>query len=146
MLKKGARAPDFSAPNQNGKKVSLKDFKGKWLLLYFYPKDFTSGCTTEACNLRDNFDELQKIVEVVGVSADSVESHEKFAKNYSLPFILLSDSKRELIKAYGVGIGFLAKRVSFFIDPSGEIVKIYNRVKPEKHANQIIADLKELRK
>ncbi len=115
-------------------------------MLYFYPKDFTSGCTTEACNLRDNFDELQKIVEVVGVSADSVESHEKFAKNYSLPFILLSDSKRELIKAYGVGIGFLAKRVSFFIDPSGEIVKIYNRVKPEKHANQIIADLKELRK
>ncbi len=146
MLKKGNRAPDFSAPDQNGRKVSLKDFKGKWLLLYFYPKDFTSGCIAEACNLRDSFDELQKIVKVVGVSVDSVESHAKFVKNYSLPFTLLSDSKRELIKTYEVGIGFLAKRVSFLINSSGKIVKIYNRVKPEKHADQIIADLKDLQK
>ena len=144
MLKEGDDAPNFSALDQNGKSVSLNDFGGKWLFLYFYPKDFTSGCTTEACQLRDNFDELQEMVEVVGVSSDSVESHTKFIKKHSLPFTLLADPKRELIKTYGAGIGPLTKRVSFLINPEAKIVKIYNKVDPKTHATQIIADLKEL--
>lgn len=144
MLKEGDIAPSFSALDQNDNSVSSKDFIDKWLLLYFYPKDFTSGCTTEACKLRDNFDELKKLVEIVGVSADSVESHSKFAEEHSLPFTLLSDSNRELIKAYGVGIGPISKRVSFLIDPSSRIVKIYNKVDPEKHSDQIILDFKKV--
>jgi len=144
MLKEGDDAPAFSALNQDGNEVSLKDFMGKWLFLYFYPKDFTSGCTTEACQLRDNFNELQKMVEVVGVSSDSVKSHAKFAEKHSLPFTLLADPKRELIKTYGVGIGPLTKRVSFLINPEAKIVKIYNKVDPKTHATQIIADLNKL--
>jgi peroxiredoxin Q/BCP len=146
MLKIGDSTPDFSTLDQSGKNVSLKDFKGRWLFLYFYPKDFTSGCTTEACQLRDNFDKLQKMVEVVGVSSDSVESHAKFAEKHSLPFTLLADPKRKLIKTYGVGIGPLVKRVSFLINPETKIVKIYNKVDPKTHATQIIADLKKLQK
>jgi len=144
MLKEGDGAPNFSALDQNGKNVSLDDFKEKWLFLYFYPKDFTSGCTTEACQLRDNFGELQKMVEVVGVSSDSVESHAKFIKKHSLPFTLLADPKRKLIKTYGVGIGPFTKRVSFIINPQAKIVKIYNKVDPKIHATQIITDLKKL--
>ena len=146
MLKVGDSAPDFSTSDQNAKSISLNDFKGKWLFLYFYPKDFTSGCTTEACQLRDNFDKLQKIVEVVGVSSDSVESHAKFAEKHSLPFTLLADPKRKLIKTYGVGMGPFAKRVSFLVNPKAKIVKIYNKVDPKTHATQIIADLKKLQK
>ncbi len=146
MLKEGDGAPNFTALDQNGKNVSLKDFEGKWLFLYFYPKDFTSGCTTEACQLRDNFSELLKMVEVVGVSSDSVKSHAKFIKKHSLPFTLLADPKRKLIKAYGVGIGPFTKRVSFLINTEAKIVKIYNKVDPEIHATQIITDLNKLQK
>lgn len=144
MLNVSDNAPNFSALDQNGKNVSLKDFEGKWLFLYFYPKDFTSGCTTEACQLRDNFDELQKIVEVIGVSSDSVESHAKFAEKHSLPFTLLADPKKDLIKTYGARIGPFTKRISFLISPEAKIVKIYNKVNPETHATQIIADLNKL--
>lgn len=146
MLKVGDSAPVFSALNQERKDVSFKDFRGEWLLLYFYPKDFTSGCTTEACEFRDNFEEIKKLVEVVGVSSDSVDSHVKFTKTHSLPFTLLSDTKKEMKKRYGVGGVFASNRVSFLIDPSGKIVKIYSKVDPRKHAHQVIADLEKLRK
>lgn len=140
----GSPSPDFSAPDQNGKVHALTDFKGHWLLLYFYPKDFTSGCTTEACSLRDNFDKLSKSVTIVGVSGDSVESHKKFAEKYTLPYFLLADPERKMVADYGANGLIFTKRTSFLIDPTGKIVKIYTHVDPQTHAGQIIEDLKVL--
>lgn len=141
----GNSAPDFSATDQDGKVQALADFKGKWLLLYFYPKDFTSGCTTEACSFRDNFSKLSKLVTIVGVSADTVDSHQKMVERYALPFTLLADPDRKIIKAYGADGLIFARRTSFLIDPTGKIVKIYDRVDPQTHATQILSDLKHLR-
>ena len=141
-LIEGTTAPDFSSPDQNGIVHSLMEYRGKWLLLYFYPRDFTSGCTTEACSLRDNFSQLSKLVTIIGVSGDSIDSHKKFSEKYALPFTLLADPERKLIKAYGADGLIFAKRTSFLIDPKGKIVKIYDRVDPQTHAGQIIGDLK----
>ena len=141
QLKVNDEAPDFSAPDQNGVTRSLNEFKGKWLLLYFYPKDFTGGCTTEACNFRDNFSELSNKVTVVGVSGDTAESHKKMVEKYTLPFTLLADPNKELINAYGADGLVFARRTSFLIDPTGKIVKIYDRVDPQAHAGQILKDL-----
>lgn len=142
QLNIGDKAPVFSAPDQNGKTRKLSNYKGKWLLLYFYPKDFTLGCTREACEFRDNFSELNKKVNIVGVSPDSQESHAKFAAKHDLPFTLLADTKRQIISAYGAKVGIFTRRFSYLINPEGRIAKIYRSVNPRIHAKQILKDLK----
>jgi peroxiredoxin Q/BCP len=145
-LQNGQLAPEFELPDQDGKIHQLSDYKGKWLLLYFYPQDDTSGCTKEACSMRDNLPNFGKInAEVLGVSADSVESHKNFEKKYQLTFTLLSDTKKIAINKYGVWENGI-KRTSFLINPAGEIAKIYEQVNPEIHAAQVLADLAELTK
>lgn len=139
----GSRAPDFTLPDQEGKEHSLADYKGKWVLLYFYPKDDTPGCTIEACAIRDQFKDFTEIGAVVlGVSTDSVASHKKFATAYELPFTLLADVHKEMVGVYGV----FGNRTSFLIDPMGKIAKVYEKVKPELHAAEVIADLKAFAK
>lgn len=153
MLKQGDKAPEFNLPDQNGAMHALKDERGKWVLLYFYPKDDTPGCTTEACSLRDSFPAFEKLgITVFGASADSVKSHGKFAEKYKLPFTLLADEEKTLVNDYGVwgkkkfmGREYLGvKRWSFLIDPNGKIAKIYEDVKPAQHVEMVLADLKEL--
>ncbi len=144
MLNEGQQAPDFSLLDQDGHKHSLGEYKGKWVLLYFYPKDDTPGCTAEACALRDNYADLTKLSVVIGVSADSVESHKKFVDKYHLPFTLLADPEKKVIKEYGAnGIPF-NKRISYLIDPQGKIVKVYPKVDPQQHAAEISKDLQAL--
>lgn len=147
----GSLAPDFSLPDQDGKAHSLKEYKGKWLLLYFYPKDNTEGCTKEACMIRDDFMGFKKLdVEIIGVSVDSVKSHKKFAQDYKLPFTLLSDDKKEVVNLYGVwakkkfmGREYMGTlRTSFLINPEGKIEKIYEKVKPAEHSKEVLEDLK----
>ena len=144
------KAPDFTLNDQNNTPHSLADYKGKWVVLYMYPRDETPGCTTEACVFRDSHEALlAKNAVVLGVSKDSVQSHEKFAANHELPFTLLSDPSTETIKAYdALGPGFMGhistQRKTFIIDPSGEIVKTYAKVTPAQHATQILKDLEEL--
>ena len=154
-LKINDLAPDFSLPDQDNKIHKLSDYKGKWVLLYFYPKDNTPGCTTEACTLRDAFEEFdRKNAVVLGVSADSPKSHAGFASKHKLPFTLLSDENKEVLTAYGVWAKkkFLGKeymgilRNSYLIDPKGKIVKIYKGVKPAKHAEEVLVDLIKLQK
>lgn len=150
-LQIGKKAPAFTTLDQDGNKQSLKDYLGKWVLLYFYPKDDTPGCTKEACALRDMFPHFKKIAAVVlGVSTDSVKSHGKFVKKYDLPFTLLADEDKKIVEAYEVwgkkkfmGREYMGTmRTSFLIDPSGAIAKIYESVKPEVHAEEVLADLK----
>lgn len=150
----GSSAPGFSLPDQDGKVHSLEDYAGKWLLLYFYPNDDTPGCTKEACGIRDRWAEFARAgLSVVGISANDVKSHAKFAKKYGLPFVLLSDEGLETVNAYGVwqekrfmGRTFMGTvRTSFLIDPKGEIAKVYERVKPERHAEDILQDFGRLR-
>lgn len=152
-LEVGGQAPSFALPDQNGKIHQLVDYRGKWLLLYFYPKDNTPGCTIEACTLRDNWSEFTKLNAVVlGISADSVSSHQKFSTKFALPFPILADEKKTMLQSYRVlaeksmfGKTFLGiKRSSFLIDPQGKIAKIYKNVKPAEHAQQVLADIKEL--
>ncbi|MCB1657948.1 MAG: peroxiredoxin [Pseudomonadales bacterium] len=147
----GTAAPQITLPDQTGKMRQLNDFKGKWLVLYFYPKNHTSGCTEEAKRFKENFAQFQKQnIAVVGVSLDSVESHKKFAQDLQLPFTLLSDSQKTLSKALGVLQGFgafsFASRETFLIDPQGNIVYHYDDVNPQNHATQILADVKRLAK
>lgn len=151
----GTRAPDFTLSDQEGKKYSLSGYVGKWVLLYFYPKDDTTGCTIEACTIRDQFKNFNKIGAVVlGVSTDNAVSHKKFANKYDLPFTLLADENKEVVGLYGVfgekkfmGRTYMGtKRTSFLIDPKGNIVRVYEKVKPITHAAEVIADLKVLAK
>ena len=143
-LGEGDAAPSFSAVDQNGTITSLSQFKGKWLVLYFYPKDFTSGCTKEACGFRDNHEVLNKLAAVVGVSADSQESHAKFAAKLILPFTLLADEEKIISRSYGAQAVILTRRFTFLIDPNGKIAKIYRSVDPVTHARIILKDLKKL--
>ena len=152
-LKQGDRAPEFILSDQNGKKLKLSDFKGQWVLLYFYPRDNTPGCSKEACAFRDSFKEYEKIeAKVIGISTDSVESHGKFVKKYQLPFPLLADEDKKVVEQYGVwGMKkFIGKehmgtiRTSFLIDPKGNIAKIYEKVKPADHAKEVLKDLREI--
>lgn len=146
------KAPNFKLPDQDGKDKSLSDYKGKWLVVYFYPKDDTPGCTVEACSLRDANDELIDLgANVVGISKDDEDSHRKFKAKHKLNFTLLSDESGKTIEAFGawgpkmfgkVGI----QRKTYIIDPEGEIVKTYGRVTPLGHGEKIIEDLKELQK
>lgn len=140
MLNIGAPAPDFSAPDQNGVEHKLAAYRGRWILLYFYPRDNTPGCTAEACAFRDNYEALSGAgLAVLGVSTDSVASHEKFAKQFHLPFPLLSDGDKKIVSAYGADGA--VKRISYLIGPDGKIAKAYPRVKPEEHAAEIKRDL-----
>ena len=151
-LKEGGKAPDFELSGQDGRKVRLSDFKGKKVVLYFYPKDDTSGCTKEACNFRDNFDALKKLnAEILGVSNDDGASHKKFAEKYNLPFRLLADVDKSASKAYGVYElkNFMGKsyygivRSTFLIDEKGMIKKIFYKVNPEKHIDEIMEGVKK---
>ncbi len=133
-------APTFTLLDQDGKEHTLAEYGGKWVLLYFYPKDDTPGCTIEACTIRDQFKDFTKIgAEVLGVSTDSVASHKKFAEKFELPFTLLADVNKEVVGMYGV-----SKRTSFLIAPEGKVAKVYENVKPAEHAAEVIADLKAL--
>lgn len=145
------QAPDFSLPDQNGQIHSLKDYAGKWLVLYFYPMDETSGCTKEACNFRDSHEVIGKLsgAAVVGISKDSTESHQKFVAKHDLNFTLLSDPKHAVIEAYGAWKPSLTNplgthRDTVIINPDGQIVKEYRGVDPDSHAQEIINDLKQL--
>lgn len=151
MLKVGQQAPGFTLPDQDGKLHSLADYKGKRVLLYFYPKDDTPGCTTEACAIRDTFGDFQKTgLVVLGVSGDDVKSHKKFAEKYKLPFPLLADTEKKILKAYGAWgkKKFMGKeyegifRTSFLIGEDGKILKVYENVKPPEHAAEVLADAK----
>ena len=146
-------APTFSLPDQDGVVRSLADYAGSWLVLYFYPKDDTPGCTTEACTLRDSLSALQKLgAAVVGVSKDSVKSHKKFAEKFELNFPLLSDESGETVEAYGAWGGKKLwgreydgiLRKTFIINPEGEIAKEYPEVNPTQHAAELIEDLEKL--
>jgi len=150
MLNIGDAAPDFTLSDQFGEIHQLSDYRGKKVVLYFYPKDDTPGCTKEACGFRDNFQKYRKRKMVVlGVSKDSTKSHVKFSEKYSLPFTLLSDDNNEVSQAYGVwGLKkFMGKeyyginRMTFIIDEDGKILRIYEKVKPENHAEEILADI-----
>ena len=148
-LQVGDSAPDFELIDQYRKAHSLADYAGKWVVLYFYPKDDTPGCTTEACNFRDDIFKIRELnAEVLGVSLDSAESHASFAEKHGLPFPLLSDSSTEVATAYGclTSMGPLkyAKRHTFVVDPGGKLARIYRDVKPKTHAEEVIADLKSL--
>ena len=155
MLKTNIKAPGFEALDQAEISHNLDDYKGQWLLLYFYPKDDTPGCTKEACGLRDSYQEFKKQkIAVLGVSSDSVTKHQKFAEKYSLPFPLLSDPDQKIIKSYEAwGIKkFMGRsyegilRVSYLIDSKGKIARAYPKVKPEEHAKEILADFSDLNK
>jgi len=144
-------APDFSLPESvTGEQRNLSDYKGKWLVLYFYPKDDTPGCTTEACSIRDARDNLTDLgAEVVGISKDEPADHEKFKTKYNLNFELLSDTDGEVIDAYGAwGKKMFGKegilRKTFIIDPTGTVRKVYGRVTPLGHGEQVVDELKKL--
>jgi peroxiredoxin Q/BCP len=150
MISIGKKAPEFSLSDQTDTSRSLSDYRGKWVLLYFYPKDDTPGCTVEACTLRDNLPKFKtKKLEVLGVSKDSVESHKKFAAKYKLPFTLLADPEKKVMDAYGawgkkkfMGREYMGTlRISFLIDPKGIVRKVYPKVKPPAHAQEVLADL-----
>ena len=152
-IKIGLKSPSIKLKNQDGKIVSLTDFKGKNIVLYFYPKDNTSGCTKEACNFRDEFPKFDKLNAVIlGVSPDSVESHLKFKNKYKLPFDLLSDEKKEVLKKYKVwkeksmyGRKYMGvERTTFILDGKGKISKIFPKVKVDKHNAEVMEALKEL--
>jgi peroxiredoxin Q/BCP len=149
LPKVGEAAPDFNLPDQDGKSHQLKDFAGKWLVLYFYPKDDTPGCTQEACAFRDDLSKLTKLgAQVVGVSVDDGASHAEFAKKYHLPFPLLADKSTEVAARYGalmdLAVFKIAKRYTFLIDPQGKVAKVYQKVETSKHSTEIIEDLKQL--
>ena len=146
-LKVGQKAPAFSLKNSDGKTVKLSDFKGKKVVLYFYPRDMTPGCTTEACNFRDDYSALQKKgVEVIGVSADDVASHKKFADKYSLPFTLVSDPEHAMIEKYGAWAEksmygkkyWGVARITYLIDEEGKIAHVFPKVKPDGHSREIL--------
>lgn len=153
MLKIKTKAPNFSLPDQDGIIHSLAKNRGKWVLIYFYPKDDTPGCTKEACVIRDNMPLFEKLdCTVFGISADSAKSHSNFVKKYKLSFSLLADEKKEIIKKYGawqkktfMGKEYMGiKRMSYLIDPSGVIAKAYPAVKPAEHADEVLKDIGEL--
>lgn len=144
----GKPAPGFKLPDQHGRQHSLQDYRGKWLVLYFYPKDDTPGCTQEACAFRDDLHQLSEMdAQVIGVSVDDSESHAEFAKKYNLPFPLLADKNGEVAASYGallnLGILKLARRFTFLIDPQGNIKKDYLSVETSRHSKEIIEDLKK---
>jgi thioredoxin-dependent peroxiredoxin len=147
----GTKAPDFTLKSQEGKTVSLHDFKGKWVVLYFYPKDFTQGCTIEAHNFQADQDKYTKMnAAIVGVSVDTVDSHQQFCTKENLSFKLLSDEKHEVVNTYGstqkFGANEVAARNTFLVDPQGIIRKVYLKVDPNPHSKEVLEALAELQK
>ncbi|MGD9561703.1 MAG: thioredoxin-dependent thiol peroxidase [Pyrinomonadaceae bacterium] len=147
MVKEGTKAPDFTARNQDGEKVKLSDLKGQKVVLYFYPKDDTPGCTKEACSFRDADDVFaEKGIKVFGVSTDDEKSHQKFISKFSLPFDLLADTDKKIVEKYGVwgeksmyGRTYMGTmRKTFLIDEEGKIVKIFDKVKVAEHADEVL--------
>jgi thioredoxin-dependent peroxiredoxin len=147
MVTEGKKAPAFTLPDQKGKSVSLKDYRGKKLILYFYPRDNTPGCTVEACSFRDNLGRInEKKAHVVGISTDSVQSHQKFIGRFDLPFTLLSDESKEVVKLYGVwkeknmyGIKFKGiERSTFIINEKGVVTHIFRKVKVKGHVDELL--------
>lgn len=150
-LAPGQPAPGFQLPDQDGAMHSLSDYRGRWVVLYFYPKDDTPGCTEEACRFRDDILRLEELgVQVLGASLDDRDSHAEFADKHGLPFPLLSDAGGTVAASYGslrnLGIMKMARRHTFIIDPEGRIAKIYRKVSPKDHSEQIVSDLKELQR
>jgi thioredoxin-dependent peroxiredoxin len=147
----GTAAPEFTLPSQDGSLISLKDFRGKWVVLYFYPKDFTSGCTIEAHNFqRDQAQYAQKNAVVLGVSVDSADSHKQFCAKEGLNFKLLADTGHQVSKEYGslmnFGVAKISARHTFLIDPEGRIERAYTSVNPSRHSQEVLAALIELQK
>ena len=149
MLKPNTQAPDFKLPDQNGEYHRLSQYKGQWILIYFYPKDDTPGCTKEACAIRDNYNQFQKHnIKVLGISADTIKKHKQFEQKYQLPFTLLSDETKDTIQNYQAwGLKkFMGReyegifRHSYLIDQNGIIQKIYPKVNPTQHAQEILED------
>lgn len=145
----GAQAPEFELPDQDGQLHSLEDYRDQWVVLYFYPKDETPGCTTQACEFRDNIFAFRKLnAQILGVSMDDVESHKKFSENHGLPFPLLADPDGKTADDYGVKTKMMgwtvAKRQTFIVDPQGTIVRHYEKVDPDEHAAEVLADLEAL--
>ncbi len=146
-LQPGTLAPDFSLQDHTGTVRTLSEFKGSYVVLYFYPKDDTPGCTKEACMIRDSYNDFETNgIVVLGVSKDSPASHVKFREKYELPFILLSDMDKSVINAYGADGLLFNKRVTYIIDPNGIIAKIYPNVDPASHAMELLQDIKNLSK
>ena len=152
MAEVGKKAPSFSLMDSNGVNVSLKDFEGRKVVLYFYPKDNTPGCTKEACDFRDFFPDFKKKqITVIGISPDSIESHKKFVQKFNLPFILLSDEKKEVLKKYNVwkeksmyGKKYMGvERTTFLINEDGKIIKVFPKVKVNGHIEEVIKAFKE---
>ena len=146
-LKEGAKAPEFAVTDGEGNTVCLKDLRGKKVVLYFYPKDDTPGCTKEACAFRDSFAKFKKRgIEVLGVSLDSEKSHQKFAQKFGLPFRLLADTNKKVSEAYGtygekkfMGRNYMGNhRMTFLIDEKGKITKVFEKVKPDEHAEEVL--------
>lgn len=146
----GSAAPNFKLQDQNGQWRTLEEYRGKWLALYFYPKDNTPGCTTQACEFRDNIFAFRDVgAVIVGISVDDVASHKKFQDDHGLPFTLLADPTKATAKSYGVlkkmmGVVEAAQRDTFLIDPNGKIVKHYTSVNPKGHSEIVLADIKAL--
>lgn len=145
----GDPAPGFRLQDQSGAWHDLKDYQGTWLAVYFYPRDDTPGCTTEACNFRDNFYAFKAIgAEIVGISVDDVDSHRKFSEKYKLPFVILADEEGSTAEAYGVLRDWkliqIASRQSFLVNPEGIVAKHYEEVDPDTHTEQVLEDLKAL--
>lgn len=152
MVKEGATAPAFKTTDTNGESVSLKDFRGQKVVLYFYPKDDTPGCTKEACSFRDGFSKFKKRgINILGVSPDSEKSHQKFTAKYKLPFTLLADTDHSIADAYGVygekkfmGRTYMGiHRTTFLIDEKGKIKKVFEKVKPDDHADEVLGAFSE---
>jgi peroxiredoxin Q/BCP len=149
-VEEGQPAPDFTLPDQDGQPVTLSEQRGKWVVLYFYPKDDTPGCTKEACSFRDNLTAIQRLdARILGISVDSVDSHKKFAEKFKLNFPILADDRQEVTARFGVLTSYMgmkvARRSTVIIDPQGVIRKIFPSVQPEDHALEIHRALVELR-
>ena len=147
----GSAAPDFSLSSQDGNQVSLKDFRGKWVVLYFYPKDFTTGCTVEAHNFqRDQAEYGRRNAVILGVSVDSAESHKNFCAKEGLNFKLLADTSHQVSKQYGslmnFGVAQISARNTFLIDPQGKIARAFSSVNPSRHSSEMLAAIDELEK
>ena len=153
MLEEGKKAPNIKLKDQDGNTVSLDDFKGQKVVVYFYPKDDTTGCTKEACSFRDEFPKFERLdTKVIGISPDSVESHKKFAEKYNLPFTLLSDEGKETVESYDVwkqksmyGRNYMGvERTTYIIDEDGKIQKVFPKVKVENHIEEVLKEITKL--